>query len=289
MGGADAPAALAAFPGFTFPESAATALSRVTAYARWRSLSPGEPCRLSDLQIENARRVVSGVLERGGGWARPDEVQALLGAIDVPTARAATVTSAAAAADAARALGFPVALKAVGETLIHKSDVGGVKLGLRDEAAVRAACEDLTARLRPSVEGILVQEMVEGGVEVMVGALQDPTFGPLVVYGSGGILVELLHDAAFRLAPLAEAEAEEMLKAVQGSALLRGYRGGAPVDERALLAVILRISGLIAGCPEIQELDLNPVRVRSQGAIALDARVRIARPVPPARTRRISY
>ena len=136
------------------------------------------------------------------------------------------------AAAAARELGFPVVLKAVGPTILHKTEVGGVRLNLADEAAVRAACRDLKKRLGDDLTDFLVQSMVAGGVEVIAGVTNDPTFGPLVLYGSGGTLVELLADVAFRLPPLTDIDVEAMLDEVRGTALLRGYRG-APAPRRS--------------------------------------------------------
>jgi acyl-CoA synthetase (NDP forming) len=190
---------------------------------------------------------------------------------------------------AAVEIGFPVALKATGPAILHKTEVGGVILGLADENAVREAYADLTARLGDRLTGVIVQEMVSGGVEVVVGATLDPTFGPLVLMGSGGVLVELLHDVAFRMHPLTDRDVEEMMNEVKGTALLRGYRGAPPADEAALGELVLRVSTLLDLCPQIQEMDANPVKVMRKGAIVVDARVRVERLMPPAPTRRIAY
>jgi acyl-CoA synthetase (NDP forming) len=137
--------------------------------------------------------------------------------------------------------------------------------------------------------GFLVQAMVPGGVEVIVGVVRDPTFGPLVVYGSGGTLVELLSDVAFRLHPLTDADAAAMLEEVRGTALLRGYRGAPKADEAALQDLLLRVSALVEACPEVREMDLNPVKVLGRGASVLDARIRVERRTTPGRSRRIVY
>jgi acyl-CoA synthetase (NDP forming) len=136
---------------------------------------------------------------------------------------------------------------------------------------------------------VLVQAMVPGGVEMLVGAVQDPTFGPLVVCGSGGVLVELVADRAFRIHPLGERDAAEMIDELKGARLLRGYRGAPPVDEQALREVLLRISSLLSLCPEVQELDINPLKVLNRGARAIDVRVRIAATSPAAGARRAQY
>ena len=180
-------------------------------------------------------------------------------------------------------------LKAVGPTILHKTEVGGVRLNLADEAAVREACRDLKKRIGDDLTDFLVQAMVPGGVEVIAGVTNDSTFGPLVLYGSGGTLVELLADVAFRLQPLTDVDVAAMLDEVRGTALLRGYRGAATLDEAALKDLLLRLSALVDACPEVREMDLNPVKVLARGIKVVDARVRIARrPVLPP-SRRIAY
>jgi acyl-CoA synthetase (NDP forming) len=154
---------------------------------------------------------------------------------------------------------------------------------------VREAAEDLSSRLGYDMTGLLVQQMVPGGVEMLVGALQDPMFGPLVVCGSGGVLVDLLGDSAFRIHPLTERDPAEMIDELRGAQLLRGYRGAPPVSEAALGDVLLRVSALLTLVPELQELDINPLKVLASGACALDARVRVERPRPGPPTRRVVY
>src|SRR4030095_15945195 len=150
---------------------------------------------------------------------------------------------------------------AVGPAILHKTEVGGVRLGLADESAVGAACRDLKDRLGAGVTHFLLQPMVPGGVEVIAGVTHDPTFGPLVLYGSGGTLVELLADVAFKLQPLTDVAADAMLDEGRGTALLRGYRGAPSMDEAALKDLLLRLSALAEACPELREIDLNPVKV----------------------------
>jgi hypothetical protein len=190
---------------------------------------------------------------------------------------------------AAGVIGYPVALKAVGPRLLHKTEMGGVRLNLSDERSLRAACEEMRARLGDELSGMIVQEMVGDGVEVVVGAALDPTFGPLVGYGSGGILVEMLNDVAFRINPLTDLDVEDMLNEVKGTALLRGWRGMPAANEAALKELILRVSVVLEICPQIHEMDANPVKVSVQGAKLVDARVRVARLPDPPPTRRIAY
>jgi acetyl-CoA synthetase (ADP-forming) len=199
------------------------------------------------------------------------------------------VASATEATERAGAIGYPVALKAVGDTILHKSDVGGVKLNLADAPSLQAAYGELREALGARMTGAIVQRMAAAGVEMFIGGLQDPAFGPVVFCGSGGVLVELFHDAACRLAPLSDVDAADMLNEVHGIVRLRGFRGASPADEAALKDVLLRVSALLDGCPEIQELDLNPVTVFARGVTALDARLRVAKPQAAAPTRRVRY
>jgi acyl-CoA synthetase (NDP forming) len=191
--------------------------------------------------------------------------------------------------EAGRALGFPAVLKAVGPGILHKTEVGGVVLDLTTEGALSRAYRQMRERLGPAMSGALVQRQVRGGVEVIVGATDDPTFGPLVLYGSGGTLVELQADVAFRLQPLTDADARALLEEVAGTARLRGFRGAPPADEGALRELILRVSALLEACPEVREMDLNPVMVLEKGAVVVDARVRVSRRAASPPSRRIAY
>jgi acetyltransferase len=183
----------------------------------------------------------------------------------------------AAAAD----IGGPVVLKVVSESALHKSDVGGVVLGVEGEDEVRKAFRQVTGAVA-DVEGALVQEYVPGGHEVLIGMTQDANFGPLVVFGLGGIYVELLEDVAFRIHPLTDADAGEMMRETKGFRLLEGYRNQPTGDVAALEETLLRVSGLISAVPELLEMDLNPVKVLEpgQGVVVVDARMRIRRLEP---------
>jgi acyl-CoA synthetase (NDP forming) len=189
----------------------------------------------------------------------------------------------------AREIGYPIALKAVGPEILHKSDVGGVILDVRDDAAVRDGFRALTSRVGDAMTGAVVQQMVPGGVELLIGTVDDPMFGPLIACGSGGVLVDLLQDTAFRLHPLTDLDAREMVESLKSVALLRGYRGQAPADEGAVVDALLRVSALVEMCPEIQELDINPLKVLSRGVRAVDVRARISHQQVKAPTRRIAY
>jgi acyl-CoA synthetase (NDP forming) len=289
MGARGAPPELAPVPSYRFPESAVTALAHATAYAAWRRRPTGAIPVLARIDRDVMRHVVDHVLARGGGWLTPAEAQSLFEAAGIAVASATLATTEQEAIAAAREIGYPVALKAIGPEILHKTDVGGVMLDIGGDEALAAALRTLKTRVGDAMTAALVQEMVTDGVELIVGAVLDPTFGSLIACGSGGILVDLLHDTVFRLHPLTDRDAVEMVEEVRSAALLRGYRGHAPADERAVHDTLLRVSALVEICPEIQELDVNPLKVLAAGARAIDVRVRVNRREPAPPTRRISY
>ena len=172
-------------------------------------------------------------------------------------------------------------MKVISEDALHKSDVGGVLLDLSGEDAVRHAFDEVTSVVK-SHDGVLVQEMIGGGHEVLIGMTEDPNFGPMLVYGLGGVYVELLKDVAFRLNPLTDVDAAEMIEDIKGAALLHGYRNMPLGDLDALQDTLLRVSAMITAIPEIVDMDLNPVKVLEpgQGVRAVDARIKV-RPTHP--------
>jgi acyl-CoA synthetase (NDP forming) len=281
------PSALAPVPSYRFPERAVTALARATKYGEWRRRPVGHVIAFDDFDRAALREIVQRKLARGAGWLDALDVQAMLLAANVPTAMMASVTNVYDAVSAAMKMGFPVALKAEGP--LHKTEAGGVKLGLQDEREVREAYLEMTANLGDQMTGAVVQQMIPGGVEVMVGAVADPLFGHVVVYGAGGTLVELLSDVAFRIHPLEDEDVDDMVHEVKWSKLLAGFRGTPACDVTALKDVLMRLSALLSVCPEIRELDINPLKVLVRGAVAVDTRIRIAAVEPAAPTRRISY
>jgi len=186
------------------------------------------------------------------------------------------------AARLAGEIGFPVAVKLASREIVHKSDVGGVQLNLQNESAVREAYAGIQSRLARegrlrALDGVIVQPMIASGVELMVGVTEDPLFGPLVVFGLGGIHVEILRDVSFRVTPLTDRDAREMVQGIRGYRLLEGYRGHPPADIPAIEELLLRVSRLVEEVPEISELDLNPVFALppGQGCLIVDARIRL--------------
>jgi acyl-CoA synthetase (NDP forming) len=286
--GAQGPLPLAPVPAYMFPESAAVALARVAQYGEWLRKPAPEPPRLTAFDREAARALVCAALESGAEWLSAPDAQRLLELCGIDVAAARVAQTADEAARVAAEIGLPVAVKALGATLLHKTELGAVRLGVSSEQAVREAFADFSARLGGRLESVLVQRMVTGGVEMVVGGINDPSFGPLVMAGTGGIFVELVGDTVFRMCPLAETDALEMVSEMKGQVLLRGYRGSPPADEAAFRRVLLAVSQLVDACPEILEMDINPLLVLPRGAVAADVRIRLGR--PPARTgRRVSY
>jgi acetyl coenzyme A synthetase (ADP forming)-like protein len=267
-------------PTFRFPEAAARALASVVQYAAWRGRPPGIVPELERFDAEAARNVVDKALaESGEGWLRPDAAARLLAAAGVPLPASEFVTTPEDAVEAAERIGFPVAVKVVSPKLTHKSDVGGVALNVATQDAVRAACERMRGLARPDVpiDGFLVQQMVAEGTEVIVGVVDDATFGPLLGFGLGGTAVEVLNDMAFRITPLTDADAAEMVRAIRAWPLLNGYRGRPPADVPAIEDLLLRVSRLVESVPQIAEMDLNPVMVypAGQGIAVVDVRVAV--------------
>jgi len=175
-------------------------------------------------------------------------------------------------------LGFPVVLKVVSQDVLHKTEAGGVRLNLNGPAQVEEAYDGIIASAlakypRARIEGVSVQKMVGGGTEVIIGMTKDPQFGPMLMFGLGGIFVEVLKDVSFRMVPLTEADARDMISEIKGCPLLKGFRGSAPVNEDALVEVLINLSGFIDRHPEIEEMDINPLFATAGGVIAADARM----------------
>jgi acyl-CoA synthetase (NDP forming) len=206
------------------------------------------------------------------------ESKQLLEEAGVPTARARLATSRDAAVQAARDIGFPVVLKVVSPQITHKTDVGGVKLDLKSAEEVAAAFDEIMAAARraapdAAIDGVSVQQMARPGIEVIVGVSTDPQFGPVIMFGLGGVLVEVLKDVSFRIIPIAPRDARQMIREIKGFPLLEGYRGQEPADLAALESLLLRVSEFVEKQPEVSELDLNPIFAYKDGALAVDARI----------------
>jgi len=286
MGAHGVPAALreGTIPSFAFPESAAIALSRAARWSRGRNEPAGSVPVLPGFDGTRARAAVLRALaERGDGWLRPEEVSEVLVAIGLARPESVRARTAAEAVRAAQHLGVPVALKVVSDVISHKSDAGGVRLGLEGDEEVSEAFASIADAVNGQGDGVLVQAMVHGGVDTLVGVTRDPLYGPLVAFGLGGVDVELLGDVIFRLAPLTDRDAHTMVRSIRAARRFDAWRGSPASDVPAIEDALLRIGKLAEEVPEIAEMDLNPLRVgaRGQGAIVLDARIAV-RSGPPA-------
>jgi acetyl coenzyme A synthetase (ADP forming)-like protein len=264
-------------PAYIFPESAARALGAMCRYREWRErpIVPAEPL---EVDLGAARAILAGALAQGR--ARLDEVEslALLSAYGIRTPPALLARTEDEAVAAAERLGFPVVMKIMAPAIVHKTDVGGVQVGIGNAMEARAAWREILAGVRrvhpaAAVTGILVQQMVKGGREFIAGMSRDPSVGPMLMFGLGGTLVEVLGDVMFRLAPIQRLDAQDMIRGIRSYKLLLGVRGAPPADQGALEEVVLRLSRLTLDFPEIGELDLNPLLAFADGAIAVDARV----------------
>ena len=273
----------AAIPCYAFPEAAARALGHAASYHAWRGRQRGQVPEFGGLRTADAKACITAFLRAhpDGGWLPQDAIRELLGCYQIPIVPATLAGSERETVQAAAELGGPVVLKAEAAGLVHKTEAGAVKLGLHGEQEVRAAYAELAATFGARLTGVVVEPMLSGGVEVLVGVVQEPVFGPLVVFGLGGVATEVLGDHAARLTPLTDADADDLIHRVHAAPLLLGHRGTPPVDTAALADVLLRVSRLADDLPEVAELDLNPVVATPAGAQAVDARIRVS----PARPR----
>jgi acetyl coenzyme A synthetase (ADP forming)-like protein len=275
---------LVRIPSYAFPEQAAIALARAAAYGKWRARPEGEVPAFPDVRADEATGIIAGALERGPGWLSPEEVERLLACYGLAAVRQERVATPEEAAEALGRIGSPVALKAVGGGIVHKTDVGAVALDLRDPGEIleeAGAMADRVAAHGLVPEGFLVQEMVPGGVEMLVGVTHDRLFGPVVACGAGGTAVELMRDVSVRIAPLTDLDASEMLRSLVSFPLLDGFRGAPKMDVAALEEMLLRVSALAEAHPEIMDMDCNPVMALPKGTVVVDARVRVEQPPPP--------
>ena len=276
-------------PAYIFPESAARALSALNRQREWMQRPSADPVAL-DVDRDGATAIIGRAQREGREQLMPMEAMELLRAYGIPIAKAVLALDEDDVAAAVREIDAPVALKIVSPDITHKTDVGGVKVGVVGEGQAREAYRALIAQVHSAqpdarLDGVIVQQMVRGGRETIVGISRDPAFGPLVMFGLGGILVEALGDVAFRIPPMDDVQAADMLGAIRGAKILDGVRGEPPADRAALVASLRRIGQLAADFPAILELDVNPLLALSDGVVAVDARVRVAVPQQSERSK----
>ena len=263
---------------FAYPESAARALGRVAQRADWLRQPQGAVPGVDGIDRAAAQAVVARSLaEDEDTWLDPTDTRALLTAYGIPLVPEGTASSVDDAVATARELGFPVVVKTAAPGA-HKTETGGIALDLIDEAAVRSAAESIGLP-------VVVQPMIAGGAELLAGVVQDPVFGPLVAFGPGGVYSELIGEASFRIAPLTDLDAEELVTSGKAGRLVAGFRGAPAANVGALTDLVHRLARLGEDLPAVAELDLNPVLALSERCVAVDARVRVRRPVPVTRAK----
>jgi acetyltransferase len=270
-------------PLFTFPEEAMVSLRRATEYDEMRRKPQGKTPVFKDIQKEKARELIDTVIKNsktGTLWLSPTEIAELLEYYGIQCAKLAVARTADEAQTAAAKLGFPVAVKLESPTITHKTDVGGVILNVTSKPEVGKAYNTIKKNLEKigrekEMTGVTIQQMFTGGIETIVGVTQDPSFGPLMMFGSGGIYAELIKDVTLKIHPITDLDAAEMIGSLKMTKLLEGYRGSPPRDIKAVQDLLLRVSAMVENIPEIAELDLNPVSVmlKGKGYRVIDARI----------------
>jgi acetyltransferase len=271
----------AGIPGYRFPESAVRALAAMHRHGRWRERPAGR-VRAYDVDRACAASVIGRARAEGREKLSETEVMTVLRAYGIPVAPYAVAATEDEARQAAARLGWPVVLKVLSPRIVHKSDVGGVVVGVEDERDLGRAWRQVAVEAprragigEDEVDGVLVQKMVGGGKETIIGMTGDPQFGPVLMFGLGGIYVEALGDVVFRVQPVTDVDAAEMVRSIRGRRLLEGVRGEPPCDLAAIEDAVQRVSQLVGDHPEIRELDVNPWLAFPRGGVAVDARISI--------------
>jgi acetyltransferase len=272
-------------PCYPFPEEAIAALARAVEYVETRQKPPGKVPKFLGIKREKARKIIEKVMTKSTErpiWLATEEITDLLDCYGMRFVETVLAKTPARAATVALKIGFPVVVKLASNTITHKSDVGGVVLDLNSGDEVKRAFNDIKAKLheigrQSEMEGVVVQRMVKEGIEAIAGVTQDPSFGPLMMFGSGGIYAELIKDVALRLHPLTDLDAREMISSIRMAKLYEGFRGSLPSDTQALEDLLLRLSAMVEDITQIAELDFNPVKVmpRGEGYWIVDARIMI--------------
>ncbi len=271
----------AGLPAYIFPESAARALAAMNRHRLWVARPDAEVRSFPDVESTTVQRILEAALADHRSQLTAAEALEVLAAYGIPSARARFAADGAEALDGAELVGYPVVLKILSPDIVHKTDVGGVRVDVRDPDELRQVYAEMIDRVREAqpdavVEGVLVQPFVRGGRETIIGTTVDPAFGPLLMFGLGGVYVEAMGDVVFRLHPVSDLDAAEMIDSIRGRKLLRGMRGEPPSDTAFAAEMIQRVSQLIGDHPRIRELDVNPLVLFEEGGIAVDARVALA-------------
>lgn len=273
-------------PSFPFPEEAIAALARAVEYAETLKRPVGKIIQFKDIQRDRAREIIALSLTRSAQrpmFMEPGEIADLVACYGINLTPAEAAGTADEAAEIASRIGFPVAVKLDSKTITHKSDVGGVMLDINSVDDVKKAFNYISDRLKKigrqdEMQGVVVQKMIKGGIEAIAGVTHDPEFGPLIMFGSGGIYTELLKDNVMMLPPLTDVDAKEMISSIKLSRLFEGFRGEPPSDIEAIQEMLLRLSAMVEDISQINELDFNPIKVmpRGDGYYIVDARVMLS-------------
>jgi acetyltransferase len=264
-------------PCYSFPSTAAKVLTALTKFNEIRTREIGEARAFEDTNREKAKAVLQSAKNDGRGFLSASEAYEVLDAYRIPAADWRVVASSEEAVGAAAEIGFPVVVKADAEAIVHKSDVGGVVVDLRDNESLRFAVEAMKARLSAKGLRFLIQKYLPNGTEVIIGAKAEEGLGHLVMFGMGGIYVEVMKDVVFKLTPVTAVEAHEMISSLRAAPLLKGARRGKGVNQERIVEIIQRVSQLVMECPTIQELDLNPIIAYADQVTVVDARILVAK------------
>ncbi|MFW6114843.1 MAG: acetate--CoA ligase family protein [Thermodesulfobacteriota bacterium] len=275
-----------AVPLFIFPEEAVSSLGHAVEYGKWLQQPKGHIPEFPNIKSDQARSLVDEAMKSSPErpfWLSTPQACQLLDYCGINTVETAFASTADEAAEKAAQIGFPTAVKMNSATIAHKTEVGGIILGVETEQEVKEAFNEIRSRLsrenrEAEMDGVVLQHMVSGGIETIAGVSEDPTFGHLIMFGIGGVYTELLHDVAVRLHPLTDVKCEAMIESLQLSGLLKGWRGNPPSDIEALKDMLLRLSFLVEQIQEITEVDLNPVMAlpEGEGYRVLDPKIRLS-------------
>jgi acetyltransferase len=262
-------------PCYDFPEMAAKALAALTRFGEIKRRETGEVKKFDDVNKSKAEAILSAVNKSNREILTSEEVYDVIAAYGIPVADWKIASNLEDAEKAADEIGFPVVIKADAESIIHKSDAGGVAVNLKDKNEVRIAVEKMQKNFDETDLQFFVQKYMPGGRELIVGAKAEPGLGHLIMFGIGGIFVEVLKDVIFKIAPVTNVEAQDMLSSIKAAPLLNGIRGEKGVNKDGVIEIIQRISQLITDLPMIQEMDLNPIIAYEDHVLAVDARIKI--------------
>jgi acetyltransferase len=262
-------------PCYDFPEMAAKALAALTRFGKIRSRKIGKAKQFNDIDKNKADKIFAGAQKSNRQLLTAQEAYDVLTAYNIPVADWKVANDIKGTVEAAGTLGYPVVIKTDSESVIHKSDVGGVAVNIKDESALKNTAEEMKKKFDPPDLKFLVQKYLPGGRELIIGAKAEPGLGHLIMFGLGGIFVEVLKDVVFKIAPVTNVEAGEMLSSIKTSKLLDGIRGEKGVNKEGIIEIIQRISQLVTDFPLIQEMDLNPVIGYEASNFVVDVRIKI--------------